>query len=74
MEKKSNRSAVDWVDMRGREDEKYKAQMFRTELSLAFAKAVWVDANTEGGCVVDPSLFFHFYQEEDAVAFKLRWE
>ena len=36
--------------------------------------AVWVDANLKGQCVIDPFFNFHFYEEEDAVAFKLKWE
>lgn len=39
-----------------------------------YEHAAWIDANIKGGCIVDPFFGFHFYEEEDAVAFKLRWE
>lgn len=45
----------------------------RTKFSEIYEKAVWIDVNLNGSCVVDPFFKFHFYDEADAVAFKLRW-
>ena len=38
-----------------------------------YEKAVWCDANLNGSVVIDPYFNIHFYEEEDKMAFKLRW-
>lgn len=45
----------------------------RVQLGGVYQKAVWVDAQLNGSCIVDPFFVFHFYEEEDAMAYKLKW-
>ena len=77
-------TAVEWIEQRHNErievlikEGKTYSKCANTEYMEAihqlYEKAVWIDANTNGGCVADPFFCFHFYEEEDAVAFKLRW-
>lgn len=46
----------------------------REQIANIYEKAVWVDAQLNGSCIVDPFFNFHFYDESDAMAFKLKWE
>ncbi len=46
---------------------------YKKMISGLYDKAVWIDANIPNSCAVDPYFGFHFYDEEDAMAFKLRW-
>ena len=48
----------------------YKA---RGKVHEIYERAVWIDSQLNGSCVVDPFFEFHFYEEEDAMAFKLKW-
>ena len=48
-------------------------QTSRDRLHRIYEQAVWVDSNLNGSCIIDPFFGFHFYEEEDAVAFKLKW-
>ena len=45
----------------------------REWISDLYERAVWIDSNISNSCAVDPFFTFHFYDEEDAMAFKLRW-
>ncbi len=45
----------------------------RKKIQVAYEQAVWIDANLNDSCVVDPFCGFHFYDDADAMAFKLRW-
>ena len=87
MGKKSKLSAVEWIDLRYKErmgEQNYKEMIevntptilenFINDTHTIYEEATWIDANIKGGCIVDPFFMFHFYEEEDAVAFKLRWE
>jgi len=49
------------------------SQKSRDRLHQVYEHAVWIDSNLNGSCIVDPFFGFHFYEEEDAVAFKLKW-
>lgn len=48
-------------------------QRGRDKIHQVYERAVWIDSQLNGSCVVDPFFGFHFYEEEDAMAFKLRW-
>ena len=78
------KSAVQWAEIRYKEMcsdivqeeriwDKYKP-WFADIVKSMYEKAVWIDANIKGGCVIDPARNFHFYEIEDATAFKLKWE
>jgi len=45
----------------------------REKVREIYERAVWIDSQLNGSCVVDPFFEFHFYEEEDAMAFKLKW-
>ncbi len=45
----------------------------RDRIREIYEQAVWIDSQLNGSCIIDPFFGFHFYEEEDAVAFKLRW-
>ncbi len=45
----------------------------RDRINQIYEQAVWIDSQLNGSCVVDPFFGFHFYEEADAVAFKLKW-
>lgn len=45
----------------------------RERVHEIYEQAVWIDSQLSGSCIVDPFFGFHFYEEEDAMAFKLRW-
>ncbi len=49
------------------------SQTSRAKLHKVYEQAVWIDSQLNGSCVVDPFFGFHFYDEADAVAFKLKW-
>ncbi len=51
----------------------HMSQQGRDKLHQIYEQAVWVDSNLNGSCIIDPFFGFHFYEEEDAVAFKLKW-
>lgn len=87
VKKTKNMSAIEWTDKRiaARIDQQdYKdmventhhvaLEKFVEDVHSIYERAIWIDANIKGVCVVDPYFKFHFYEEEDAVAFKLRWE
>lgn len=72
--------AVDGVELRLKEhtkaDPSYITNMnqrIRDKIHEIYERAVWIDSQLNGSCVVDPFFEFHFYEDEDAVAFKLRW-
>ena len=78
---KKRLSAVDGVERRIKENIKsdqtyigHSSKVLRDRIYRIYEKAVWIDSQLNGSCIVDPFLSFHFYDEEDAVAFKLRWE
>ena len=45
----------------------------RDRIKKKYEQAVWIDSQLNGSCIVDPFFEFYFYEEADAVAFKLRW-
>lgn len=45
----------------------------RDKLHQLYEQAVWIDSQLNDSCIVDPFFGFHFYEEADAVAFKLKW-
>lgn len=45
----------------------------RAWLKRRYELATWIDSNLNGSCMVDPFGNFHFYEESDAVAFKIMW-
>ena len=51
----------------------HMSQTGRDKIHKIYEQAVWIDSNLNGSCIVDPFFGFHFYEEEDAVAFKLKW-
>ncbi len=72
--------AVDGVEVRLKEHTNADAshighmtQRGRDKIREVYERAVWIDSQLNGSCVVDPFFGFHFYEEEDAMAFKLRW-
>ena len=72
--------AVDGVELRLKEHTKADAshisnmtQRGRGKIHEIYEQAVWIDSQLNGSCIVDPFFGFHFYEDEDAVAFKLRW-
>lgn len=82
---KTKKTAVEWIEQRYFEkisqikEEKQGSpvrlsKLFKEETADLYEKATWIDGNVKGGCVIDPHFGFHFYEEEDAMAFKLRWE
>jgi len=79
-EDKQKLLAVDGVEQRIKEytkvDISYIIRMDqgrRDRLRQVYEQAVWIDSQLSGSCTVDPFFGFHFYKEEDAVAFKLKW-
>jgi len=72
--------AVNGVEQRLSEDIKADPSYIRNmtkrsrdKVHEIYEQAVWIDSQLNGSCVVDPFFEFHFYEEEDAMAFKLRW-
>ena len=51
----------------------HATQDIKNEFAKIYARAVWVDLQLSGSCVVDPFFMFHFFEDEDAVAYKLKW-
>ena len=62
------------IDILQKEDRIWDRIKYKDHFYELYKKAVWIDRNLTGGCAVDPFFNFHFYDEEDAVAFKLRWQ
>ncbi len=52
----------------------YATSHVRDKIYDLYKKAVWIDSQLNGSCIVDPFFDFHFYEEADAMAFKLKWE
>lgn len=80
-EDKQRLLAIDGVDLRVQQQIDsidtfftHSTQDIKNEFANIYAKAAWIDANLNGSCVVGPFFIFHFFKEEDAMAFKLRWE
>ena len=48
-------------------------RQYRDQFAETYKRAVWIDSQLNGSCVVDPYFNFHFYEETDAMAFKLKW-
>lgn len=48
-------------------------QSARDGIHKIYERAVWIDSQLNDSCVVDPFFKFHFYEEADAMAFKLKW-
>jgi len=72
--------AVDGVEQRLSEDLKANPsyimnmrQQGRDKIRGIYERAIWIDSQLNGSCIVDPFFGFHFYEDEDAMAFKLKW-
>lgn len=63
-----------FMDMLNHDTRPWDRENYAKQIKKIYEMAVWVDANLKGQCVIDPFFNFHFYEEEDAVAFKLKWE
>ncbi|KKK78379.1 hypothetical protein LCGC14_2844130 [marine sediment metagenome] len=79
-EDKQRLLAVDGVEQRLKEYINANAsyisnltQKGRDDVHQIYEQAVWIDSHLNNSCIVDPFFKFHFNEEEDAVAFKLRW-
>ena len=73
--------AVDGIERRLEQEIEANGNFINNETSRIrdniydlYKKAVWIDSQLNGSCIVDPFFGFHFYEEEDAMAFKLKWE
>lgn len=73
--------AVDGVEQRlngyTKAEPLYISQMTagaRDKIREIYERAVWIDSQLNDSCIVDPFFKFHFYEEADAMAFKLKWK
>ena len=69
-------TAIDWLEKRYAEHghPSDPGDEYQKVLTNIYKQVVWIDANLKGGCVIDPYFKIHFYEDEDAMAYKLRWE